>query len=468
MIGAELSGPDREVGPDVCIDSRSVSPGALFVALPGDRVDGAQFVGPAAAAGAGGALVAHPQQVPDAIAQLVVPDPLAGLTRLAGALVDEALASTDLVSVALTGSSGKTSTKDLLAQVLAQAGPTVATQGNHNNEIGVPLTACGLGADTRYLLCEMGARAAGDLTRLTAITKPSVAGVLNVGSAHLGEFGSPEAIAAAKSEIVQGLPTEGFAILNADQPLVSAMAAKTAASPVWFSVNGTLPRGTRLGTRATDLHADALGRYGFTLQLVTDSGTLARPVQLQLVGAHQVANAAAAAAFALAVGVPAEAIVGALNSASRQSWGRMELHRLQGGAVLINDAYNANPESMRAALKAVGDMAAGRAASGASGQVTAVLGDMLELGPDSARIHREIGGFAAANGVDEVLAIGQFAHDLAAGARDAGAAASVVTAEQAADRVLDSRPGIVLVKASRGLGLESVVTAVLNVCSQEN
>ena len=252
--------------------------------------------------------------------------------------------------VALTGSQGKTSTKDLLAQVLATAGKTVATFGSFNNELGLPLTVLRADTATEYLVLEMGARHIGDLRASCAVAPPEVSLVLNVGKAHLGEFGSQQGIAQAKGEIVEALGSDGVAVLNADDPLVAAMAARTTARVCTF---GTDPSAD---VRVDELAVDDLGRPSFVLLHRAERATVA----MGLVGEHHAGNAAAAAAVALSLGVSLDDVADALGDATATSRGRMEVHERADGVTVVDDAYNANPDSMRAALKALASIGRGR------------------------------------------------------------------------------------------------------------
>ncbi|MGY1743271.1 MULTISPECIES: UDP-N-acetylmuramoyl-tripeptide--D-alanyl-D-alanine ligase [unclassified Blastococcus] len=438
--------PAAAVTGAVTIDSRTVAPGDLFVALPGERVDGHDFLVAAAAAGAVAALTTRPD---DALPCVVVDDPVAALGRLAGA-VHARLVEGGLVTLGITGSSGKTSTKDLLGQVLAAGGPTVSPPGSFNNDIGLPLTVLSAGADTRFLVLEMGARGVGHIARLCAVARPRIGVVLNVGSAHLGEFGSPEGTARAKGELVEALPAEGTAVLNADDPRVIGMAPRTRARVV------TTGRGADADVRATAVALDAEGRASFTLT----AGAEEHPVALQVVGEHQVANALSAAGAALAAGMTPAAVAAALSAAQVRSRWRMEVTRRPDGVTVVNDAYNANPESMRAALAALTGMAGTRR--------IAVLGAMGELGPAAADEHERLGRDAVAAGVEIVVAVGPDAVGIATGARAAGARdgeGSVHVPDRAAARALLTEvlvPGdVVLVKASRAYGLELLAADLL-------
>jgi len=423
------------------VDSRAVVAGGLFVAVPGEHVDGHDFAGAAVQAGAAAVLGARATGVPT----VVVDDPVRALGVLARRVVD-ALHPTVL---ALTGSQGKTGTKDFLAQVLAATGKTIWTEGNRNNEIGVPLTVLRATSDTRFLVLEMGARGVGHIAELCAIAPPEVAAVLNVGTAHIGEFGSREAIAAAKGEIVEALPSTGTAVLNADDDLVVEMRRRTSARVLTFGVAGDVSwRGLEL---------DELGRPSFDLGY--DGAWV--PLRLLEAGAHQAANAAAAAALALAVGLPLAEVVTALGSARSLSPWRMALHERADGLVVVNDSYNANPASMKAALDAL-------AAIGERGRrrTVAVLGEMLELGPTSAEQHAEVGVHAAGVSVDILVTVGSAAEAIADGARLtpnwAGEVVLTAGREQAADWLRHNvgARDVVLVKASRGAALEHLADAL--------
>jgi UDP-N-acetylmuramoyl-tripeptide--D-alanyl-D-alanine ligase len=445
VVGGRIEGDGQGVvvtGP-VVIDGREARPGSLFVAFVGERADGHEHAGQAAANGAAAVLGTRATELPT----VVVEDPQDALQRLAAHVVAQVRGEDRLTVLAVTGSQGKTSTKDLLAAVLADAGPTVATFGSFNNELGMPLTALRVAADTRYLVLEMGARGRGHLTELTDLVAPDVSVVLNVGSAHLGEFGSQDAIAEAKGELVTALRTDGVAVLNADDPRVAAMKKLTPARVLTFGTGDA-------DIRLDDLVLDRLGRPSFTL--AADGVTA--PVALQLVGAHQATNAAAAAAAALAVGISLEQVAASLTRVTALSKWRMELHELPGGVVLLNDSYNANPESMRAAIDAL-------VAIGADPSVrrtVAVLGEMRELGADSGVSHRELGEYAAGR-VDQVLVVGREAHGIHDGATDAGTPSVFVDDNAAAIAWLRAqvREGdAVLVKASRGARLDEVAAAL--------
>jgi UDP-N-acetylmuramoyl-tripeptide--D-alanyl-D-alanine ligase len=453
VLGAQLSGPGdtTAVVTALTADSRTVTTGALFVALRGEHSDGHDFVAAAAAAGAAASLTRHP--VEGALC-LVVVDPLVALGRLSRYLVDRASAQ-GLHVIGITGSVGKTSTKDLLAQVLERAGPTVAAVGNLNNELGVPLTVGRVDEQTRFLVAEMGARGIGHIAYLCDIAPPRVGVVLNVGQAHVGEFGGQAAIARAKGELVEALPPDGWAVLNIDDPLVWSMRRRARAQVLPWSTIQPLDD----GVWASGLVGDANGRYSFVLHDGGDDRS--ESVQLQLTGRHQVANAVAAAAAAVAVGLELDQVAAALAEAGPRSPWRMELHDRSDGVTVINDSYNANPDSMRAALTTLAEL-------GRAGRHTwAVLGDMLELGETAADEHAAIGRFAAQSGIEHLVAIGEYAARVTSAAVAAGLPSSravPVTAKADAVAVVtsDLGPGdVVLVKASRGLALDTVADEIL-------
>jgi UDP-N-acetylmuramoyl-tripeptide--D-alanyl-D-alanine ligase len=410
----------------------------------GEQADGHDHAEQAAASGAVAVLGTRGTELPT----VVVEDPQATLQRLAAHVVRKVRNEDRLTVVAVTGSQGKTSTKDLLAFVLAEAGPTVATFGSYNNELGVPLTALRVEPDTQYLVLEMGARGRGHITELTDLVPPDISIVLNVGSAHLGEFGSREAIAEAKGELVTGLRTGGIAVLNADDDRVAAMAALAPGRVLTFGSSD------EADVRVEDLVLDRLGRPRFTLVTAEASAEVA----LQVVGAHQATNAAAAAAAALAVGMSLGSVAASLTRVASLSKWRMELHELDGGVVLIDDSYNANPESMRAAIDALVSIGADPGVR----RTVAVLGEMRELGADSEATHRELGAYVAGR-VDQLLVIGRGAHGIHAGAVDAACPSTLVDDNASAIDWLRDQVGegdAVLVKASRGARLDEVAAAL--------
>ena len=393
--GAGSPGPDPLVNGPVVTDSREAAPGSLYVARVGEAMDGHVFVAAARAHGAVAALTSRP--VPE-LPCVVVEDVQAAFAALARALLER---HPEVVVVAVTGSSGKTSTKDLLLSVLGRHGETVANIGSLNGEVGVPLTVCRITDTTAYLLLEMGARAIGHIDYLTQMAPPQIGVVLNVGTAHVGEFGSREAIGTAKAELVQALPATGFAVLNADDPIVAAMAGKTRAHVIRV---GESPHAT---VRAVDISLDGHGCASFTI--VTDQGRA--PVSLGLHGEHHVGNALAVVAVALSVGMSLPDVATALGEARPLSRWRMEVHERADGVTIVNDAYNANPDSMLAALKALAVMGEGR-------RTWAVLGEMRELGEQSTSDHEVLGRLAVRLGVSRVVAVGERTQPIERGARE--------------------------------------------------
>jgi UDP-N-acetylmuramoyl-tripeptide--D-alanyl-D-alanine ligase len=416
------------------LDGRQAEPGGLFVALAGQRADGHDYADQAGRAGAVAVLGSRPTPLPT----VVVKDAQAALQALAAHV---ATRLRDGLTVAgLTGSRGKTSTKDLLAAVLSSAAPTIATAGSLNNELGVPLTMLRAGAATRFLVLEMGARRTGDIAALTGLVAPDIAVVTNVGQAHLAHFGSRGAIARAKGELVQGLTPGGTAVLNADDPRVAAMRALTDGPVLTFG------QAEHADVRVLDLALDRLARPSFTLRTADASA----PVALPLVGAHQALNASAAAAAGLAAGVPLDMAAAALATASLSKW-RLERRDLTGGATLLNDSFNADPDSARAALDALAAIGGGRR--------IAVLGEMLELGDDSEAEHRAVGEYAASR-ADVVVAVGEAARPIADGAGEQAVAMAGNDATVDWLRGHLAAGDVVLVKASRAARLDEVAAAL--------
>lgn len=444
-VEGSVQGADEsaaEVTAEVVVDSRKVEPGSLFAAIVGERVDGHDYVAEAARSGAVAALVSRP--VADAgIPTILVADVPTALGALAREVLELLRNRSDLQVVAVTGSVGKTTTKDLLAQVLSPMGDVIAPVGSFNNEIGLPLTVLRADEATRVLVLEMGADGPGNLTYLTSIAPPDVAVVLVVGRAHLGGFGSVAGIARAKSELVQGLRGDGTAVLNADDPRVAAMAEVSAGAHVVYY--GTEEQAQ---VRAEDVTTDEAGHL--RLRITTDSASAV--VTTTLVGEHHRTNVLAAAAAALCVQRPLAEVADSLSHARALSPHRMQVTRA-GAITLVDDSYNANPDSMRAALRALATL-------GRQGRAVAVLGEMLELGSGSETEHELIGRAAAEAGVELLMVVGAGAAGIARGAREAGLP-EVVTAESAAvaqDMLAETVRGgdVVLVKASNGAGLMAV------------
>ncbi len=456
IVGGDLVGgdPSTLVTSAVEFDSRAITPGGLFLAFAGERVDGHDFA--AAAFGHGAVAVLGTRAVDGA--SIVVADALAALAALATEVVRRL---PELTILGVTGSAGKTSTKDLLAALLAPLGPTVAPRESFNNELGHPYTVLKATPQTRFLVLEKSARGLGHIAYLTRIAPPRIGVVLNVGSAHIGEFGSREVIAQAKGELVEALPSAGdggVAVLNADDPAVAAMAARTSARVV------TVGEAATADLRAEDVRLDRLGRARFTA-IARDGRGEGRgdervEVALAVSGEHQVGNTLAAIAAARECGLSlADAAEILARTAAASRW-RMEITERPDGVVIVNDAYNANPESMRAALKTVTAMAVG-------GRTWALLGPMGELGDRSVAEHDTLGRYAVRLNVGTLVAIGEAARPIAQGAAlegsydgesqwvpDLDAAAALVAPQL--------RSGdVVLVKASRAAGLERLAERLL-------
>ncbi|MGW0965341.1 UDP-N-acetylmuramoyl-tripeptide--D-alanyl-D-alanine ligase [Streptomyces sp. NPDC002516] len=439
----DIPDPELQVTGPVVRDSREVESGSLFVAFVGERVDGHDYAEAVIEAGAAAVLASRPVGVP----AIVVDDVQTALGALARHVVERLGATL----VALTGSAGKTSTKDLIAQVLRSKAPTVFTPGSLNNEIGLPLTALSATEETKFLVLEMGARGIGHIRYLTELTPPKVGLVLNVGTAHIGEFGGREQIAQAKGELVESLPEDGAAILNADDPLVRAMASRTKARVLLFGESG------EADVRAENVRLTESGQPSFSLR--TPSGC--SDVTMRLYGEHHVSNALAAAAVAHELGMSADEIARALSEAGSLSRWRMEVTERPDGVTVVNDAYNANPESMRAALRALAAMGKGR-------RTWAVLGQMAELGDEALAEHDAVGRLAVRLNVGKLVAVGgREASWLQLGAYNEGSwgeeSVHVSDAQAAVDLLRSElRPGdVVLVKASRSVGLERVALALL-------
>jgi UDP-N-acetylmuramoyl-tripeptide--D-alanyl-D-alanine ligase len=438
--GVVEDGPsDLVVRGPAFLDSRAPEPEGLFVAFAGEHADGHDHGRDAVASGAAAVLGSRATGVPT----VVVQDARVALQELARVVLSRLRRDGDVQVVAITGSNGKTGTKDLLAHVLADDAPTVATHGSFNNELGLPLTVLRADAATRHLVLEMGARGRGHLTELCRIAPPDVALVLNVGSAHLGEFGTRENIALAKGELVEALTDQGIAVLNADDPYVAAMADRTRGRVIMFG------RSEDADVRLVDVRLDDLGRAGF--DLVSRDGRA--HVALQLLGEHQAINATAVAATAVATGLELDRVAAGLGAVTALSHWRMELRERADGLVVVNDAYNANPDSMRAALETLADL--GRR----SGRRTvAVLGEMRELGPHADEAHATVGRLLDELGIDDAVVVGPEAAAIR-GERTR----PVESVDEAVGWLRHNVHGtdLVLVKASRGARLERVADALL-------
>lgn len=472
----DVEDPNRVVDGTVEFDSRKIGPGGLFLALPGARVDGHTHAAAAIEAGAAVVLAARPVGVAAIVVEPIPHDGhamalehdtdgsgaavLAALSALARASVEELTATSELTVVGVTGSSGKTSTKDLLAAVLRPLGAVVAPPGSFNNELGHPWTALRADETSKFLVLELSARGVGHVAALAHAAPPRIGVVLNVGTAHLGEFGSRERIAIAKGELVEALPDAergGVAVLNADDRLVAAMRSRTSARVVTFGLSPDAD------IRARDVVLDADARPRFTM--VTPVGEI--DIALAVHGEHQIGNALAAAAVALECGADLTVIADALAGSSAASVRRMDVRTRPDGVTVVNDSYNANPDSMRAALKALVSMS--RPKDGARRRTWAVLGEMAELGAESIIEHDAIGRLAVRLDVSRLVIVesGRSTRAMHQGAVMEGSwgeESMLVDDRAAAIAILREQvePGdIVLVKASQSIALWTVADALL-------
>ena len=437
-VSGRLVGNDVPVTGPVVTDSREAQAGSLYVARRGESTDGHAFVSGAATRGAVAVIVEH--EVDEAVTQIVVEDSTEALGSLARAHVERLRSVGDLDVIAMTGSVGKTTTKDLLLQIMSEDGPTVAPKLSFNNEVGLPLTVLLADETTRHLVLEMGASGPGHITYLTDIVAPDVAIELCVGHAHVGGFGGFEGVAAAKAELIKGTRPGGPVILNTDDPNVEAMARLATGRVIRFSASSN----ERADVVARDVRLDRADRASFTL--VTPEGEA--PVELKIVGRHHVANALAAAAGALTLGVGLETVASVLSRARALSPHRMDVHELRVDGTdltLIDDSYNANLDSMRAGIAAL-------ASIGRDSQRIAVLGEMLELGEDSQSLHQQVGALIADAGVDTLIGLGADAHYYLEGAPDVLNREVAADPQDAARLALEhAKDGaVVLVKGSFG------------------
>ncbi|GGI95055.1 UDP-N-acetylmuramoyl-tripeptide--D-alanyl-D-alanine ligase [Pseudarthrobacter scleromae] len=437
----------------VVTDSREATPGSLYVAKPGEYADGHDFTAAAFAAGATLALVERPVAGPDGAPypSIVVPDAVLAMGALAAEAVRRiraarAAANGELTVVGITGSAGKTTTKDLLAGILSLHGNTVAPRGSYNGEIGVPLTVFTAGTDTRYLVIEMGATGVGHISYLADMVKPDIGVVLGVGTAHAGEFGGVDNIALAKGELVEALAASGTAVINLDDDRVAAMRARTSASVVGFSAEG------RPDAAVQALNADTNTDGNPEFDLLLPGEDTPHHVISRLIGAHHTGNLLAAAAAARAAGISGADIAAALSSQAAASRWRMERTERPDGVTIINDAYNANPESMRAALRTLADLGQGR-------RTWAVLGAMLELGEDSIREHTAVGTQVVRLNISRLVVVGREARALYVSAVQEGSWGDECVFAETADEAYELlnaelEPGdLVLFKSSNSVGL---------------
>ena len=440
-VGGTLRGSDG-VAIAVATDSRSVAPGTVFVAIAGERLDGHDFVAEAFERGAIAAVVHRPGMRGTTIE---VADTGGALLDLA---VDERRRTADVRVVGVTGSNGKTSAKDLAAAVLSARYRTHASPASFNNEVGLPMTLLGADPSTEMVVAEMGARREGDVELLCEVARPDAVVVTNVGLAHMGIFGSWDAIVRAGEEPVRWLGPEGTAIVNVDDPVVRGYADASRGAVMSFGTAADAD------VRAEEISVADDGRAGFVLSAGEDRET----VELGVPGEHMVSNALAAAAVGRWAGLTVAECAAALKGAAISRW-RMETSTTGAGVVVINDAYNANPESMAAALKAARRMAAGA-------RLVAVLGHMAELGPVSLEEHEKLGELVVRIGVERLVTVGEPARAIARAAIREGElpedVASYDEPAEAADDVRSwvRRGDVVLLKGSRVAALERVAEAL--------
>jgi UDP-N-acetylmuramoyl-tripeptide--D-alanyl-D-alanine ligase len=431
---------DLQVSGSVQTDSRRVEPGSIFFALPGEQTDGALFA--SAAADAGAALVIAERELDLPVPVVVVPDGVVALADLARHVVARVRARGRLRVAAVTGSNGKTTTKNLLQAILSAEGPTVAPRESFNNHVGAPISMLGVQDDTEFLISEMGASHAGEIARLISIVTPDVGVVLKVGLAHAGEFGGIEGVQRAKSEMVRDLPASALAVLNRDDALVSAMREVTAARVAWFGLH------PEADVRATDVVASLDGTR-FTVH----ADGRRYPVHMRILGEHHVWNALAALTVAREFGVPLDRAIASVETVLRAERWRMELLPREDDVIVINDAYNASPDSTAAALKTLAQITPpGR-------RTVAVLGEMAELGEYAQEEHDRIGRLAVRLNIGKLVVVGERARHIhaAAGLEGSWDGESVLVADpEAAYDLLreELRPGdVVLVKSSKSAKL---------------
>jgi UDP-N-acetylmuramoyl-tripeptide--D-alanyl-D-alanine ligase len=390
IVGGELIGDPAIRVSGISIDSRSCKSGDLFAAIVGERVDGHDYVGQALSGGARALLTSKQVEGP----QVIVPnspdalDPVIYAIAKISSHVRSLMRGVEVIGI--TGSSGKTSTKDIIGQVLSHAATTHAPSGSQNNELGLPLTLLSAPRDVKYLVAEMGMRGLGHITYLCNLAQPTIGVITNVGRAHIGEVGSIEGIAKAKSELVRAIQSSGVVVLNADDERVLAMRELTEATVFTYGFASTAD------VRAENLQLSAYGSYNFDLVYRGER----IPASIPMLGEHNVLNSLAAAAVGIAVGMELADIARALTTLKQMSKWRMEVHQVPGNVTIINDAYNANPESMTAALETL-------TAIPATGKTYSILGKMHELGNDSDAIHAQIAKLASGLGVTQVVAVGE-------------------------------------------------------------
>lgn len=452
-VGGDLRGDDVTVSGSVETDSRLVTAGSVFFAMPGEVTDGHRFVDAAIAAGA--VLVVAERPLEQRVPHVIVPDGVVALGALAAEVIRRVRESGELTVIGVTGSNGKTTTKNMLQAILEQHGPTVSPVKSFNNEVGAPMTMLRIDGSTRYLVLEMGASVQGDIARLTAMAHPDIGVVLKVGLAHAGEFGGLEATARAKTEMVRDLGEQHVAVLNRDDERVRGMAAATAARVAWFGTDeGTADE--PLSLRASDIDSTLEGTVA-TVHRGDDTWRL----HLRILGEHHVMNALAALTVADALGLDLARAVDALATMPRTERGRMELLEPGGGITVINDAYNASPDSTAAALRSLAHMTrrAGR-------RSIAVLGEMAELGPLAVEEHDRLGRLAVRVRIDRLVVVGAGAkaiHDAAELESSFGQETTWVATAEEAEALLRGElveGDVVLFKSSNASGLQALADRI--------
>jgi UDP-N-acetylmuramoyl-tripeptide--D-alanyl-D-alanine ligase len=448
IVGGRLTdatAADLVIGGSVQTNSALVETGSIFFALPGETTDGHLFAPDAVSRGA--ALVIAERELDLDVPVLVVPNGVTALADLAREVVARVRTVGNLSVVAVTGSNGKTTTKNLLRAILSAQGNTVAPAGSFNNHVGAPISMLGIDEATRYLIVEMGASGAGEIARLVSIARPDIGIVLKVGLAHVGEFGGVDAVQRAKSEMVTDLAPTAVAILNADDDRVAAMARVTPATVRWFGLEAS-PDRDAVELRAEDVEATATGT-AFTLI----AGERRYPVRLRILGEHHVHNALAALSAADELGIDLAEAIAAIEAVPRAERWRMEVLLPASGAIIINDAYNASPDSMAAALKTLAQI------RGDGDRSIAVLGEMAELGEYSDEEHDRIGRLAVRLNIRKLIVVGHGARHIhnAAGLEGSwdGESVYVETADEAYDLLREDlgTGDIVLVKSSKSANL---------------
>ena len=426
----------------VAIDSRAVKPGDLFVALSGEQTDGHKYLAQALENGAAGVVISQSETIAAYQLQnyILVPDGIVFVQRLAHWLRNQ----TDIPVIAVTGSTGKTSTKDFLAAVLASLGDTVVTKGNHNNELGLPLTICGLDADTQAMVVEMGMRGLGQIDFLCRIAEPRYGIITNIGKTHCELLGSQENIAQAKCELLAYIPADGVAVLNsADRALATPWLDTCKGRIVWYDASGL--------DKAADYRAEQIVQHADGITYQVRSGAHSETIHLAVHGVHNVSNSLAVIAIARELGLDWEAIKQALAQAKLTGM-RLDISKNAEGIVVINDAYNANPDSMKSAISVLMNQPGNRK--------IAVLGDMYELGKYEEESHKTVGKEAAMQNVDYLIAVGHLGALIGEAAETAGC--KVDYAEDNTQAIQYLRQYItegdaVLVKGSRGMKMEQIV-----------